>query len=78
MKPVEDEKEDEPEDNYPANWEDTIICKVPWLEEIRLTPNQFYEYSEECTWVWSVTLRSWSCIYIPMQYTVILDNSYFQ
>lgn len=69
-----DEEEDE-DDAYPANWEDTITCTVPWQKPIILRPNEFYEYDEMYTWVWWVTLRNWNSIFLPMEYTTIVDDS---
>lgn len=63
------------EDDYPANGSDTITCTVPWQKPIILRPNEFYEYDEMYTWVWWVTLRNWNSIFLPMEYTTIVDDS---
>lgn len=74
---IKKEPVEEEEDDYPANWDDHITCSVPWQELITLTPTQFSSYTEDYTGVWSVTLLNGNSILLPMQYTVILDNSYF-
>lgn len=71
---TEDADEDGP-DAYAANGEDTITCTVPWQKPIILRPNEFYEYDEMYTWVWWVTLRNWNSIFLPMEYTTIVDDS---
>lgn len=71
---TEDAEEDGP-DAYAANGEDTITCTVPWQKPIILTPNDFYDYDEAYTGIWSVTLRNWNSIFLPMEYTTIVDDS---
>ena len=63
------------EDDYPANWEDTITCTVPGQQPIILRPTEFYDYEEYYTGVYGVTLRNRNTIFLPMQYTTILDSS---
>lgn len=69
--PVEVEKDS----NYPANWDDTITCTVPWQKPIILRPDEFHSYEEAYSGIWEVTLRNGNLIYLPMEYTTILDNS---
>jgi len=62
------DKDTDEEDNI-------IICSVPWQKPIILRPDEFHSYEEAYSGIWEVTLRNGNLIYLPMEYTTILDNS---
>lgn len=76
--------QDETTENDPDFLEDTgmsdyITCSVPWQKVVYLRPQDYTDYTENSYGpVWEITLKNGNTLYLPMEYTTIIDDSFEQ
>ena len=70
--------EDDPDFLETTGMTKYITCSIPWQKVIYLRPQDYADYCEAYTGVWQIDLKNGKLLFLPMEYTTIIDDSFEQ